>query len=470
MSQTQAEPPPTWSNRLLYCATPDPEQARRGRGFNLLLLSTIVIIGSTSPLFAALSGNAGQTLLVQWSLIGLMVGLYAATRRGFVIPAVAALLVGGTVAIVVAPTASATNFSVVLITPTFLTVVIIIAGMLLPARGMALTVAVEVAIAAWYYSGGGSPLLVEYRHSHPLEALVLSTMVPVLFMLVGVLAWFANRLIREATHDLRRQNAALARANLELGERERFRRELEIARSIQQRMLPAQLPQLPHIEIAAVCLPALETSGDSYDVLVSTAGAVHLIVSDACGKSVPAALLIALSRNTLRAALAHTDDPAAALTETNRVLAPDLLRHQFVAVSCVTLVPQSGVMHIANAGQMYPALVSPAGTGRSARCTFVETSGSRLPLGIVPAVVYTPQEWPVQAGDLLVCCTDGVIEATNPQGDLFSFERLAALLETLADPTHSAAAVLTQITTALTAWIGTGSAQDDITLLVVRLR
>jgi serine phosphatase RsbU (regulator of sigma subunit) len=464
-------PPTDWWGQLLYCAAPDPETARRGQGFNLILLALMVIIGGTAPLFAITTGNGVATLGMQWAIVAVMGGLYAASRRGWVTPGVLVLLVVGTLAILTAPAVSETDLGGEIVTPAFLALIVILAGVLLPAWGMALVVLIEVLLGYWYYSSGGGPQLTAFRAGHGLETQTLSLAVPLLYVQVGTLAWLANRLISGTVRELRQRNQALEQATADLAGKERLRSEIDIASNIQRRLLPTRLPTLPGLDLAAACHPAQETSGDSYDVVIGAGGAIHLIVSDACGKSVPAALISALCRNTLRAALTGTDDPGAALSEANRLLTPDMLQHQFVAVSCTTLGAASGRLSIANAGQVYPALTRPGKGTTPARCVFVETEGPRLPLGIIPDVTYQARDWPVQAGDLLVCCSDGVIEAPNPAGELFGFDRLSALLETLAeDRAASAETTLAALLATLTAWLGPGNpAPDDLTLVVARL-
>jgi serine phosphatase RsbU (regulator of sigma subunit) len=262
---------------------------------------------------------------------------------------------------------------------------------------------------------------------------------------------------------------SLAEARETLAAQERLQSELDIARNIQQRLLPRQVPLLAGFDLAAACQPARETSGDSYDLLLDTRGQLHLVVTDACGKSVPAALLVALSRNPLRAALTRTGDPAAALTETNRLLAPDLAAHQFVAVACATLDPLAQQLTLSNAGQVYPALVRAEAGGAPPTCTFLETPGPRLPLGLLADITYESLTVPLHPGDLLVCYSDGLVEATNEAGEQFGFEQLGELLVQLAGRPAPAADTLARIQQAVVAWAAGDPHPDDITVIVVQV-
>ncbi|HUS13626.1 MAG TPA: SpoIIE family protein phosphatase [Chloroflexia bacterium] len=267
--------------------------------------------------------------------------------------------------------------------------------------------------------------------------------------------------------------AALALRNAQLlvarAEQERLRSELEVARTIQRRLLPARVPQLPGLEIAAECLPAMETSGDSYDLLADERGTLHVVLSDACGKSVPAAMLIALSRNTLRSALTRTADPAQALTETNAILTPDLSRGQFLAVTCLSIDPAPRQVRLANAGQMYPLLARRGRDGAPATCEFIEPPPPRLPLGLIGSLTYGEICVPLEAGDLLVCYSDGLVDVAKQDGEQLGFDRLADLVCGAVRDGLDAPATLALLVGAAGNWGDRDTPRDDITLVVVRV-
>ncbi|HUS13625.1 MAG TPA: SpoIIE family protein phosphatase [Chloroflexia bacterium] len=267
--------------------------------------------------------------------------------------------------------------------------------------------------------------------------------------------------------------AALALRNAELlrerGEQERLRGELEIARTIQRNLLPAEVPQLPGLDIAATCVAAQETSGDSYDLRTDDAGTLHVVVADACGTGIPAAMLIALSRNTLRGALARTAAPAQALTETNAVLTPDLVQGQFVAVLCASIDATPRQVRLANAGQMYPLLARPGCDGTAATCELLETPLPRLPLGVDASLVYQETCVPLQPGDLLVCYSDGLVDLPRGDGEPFGFDRLTELVRKAAEAGADAATTLQAILTAARDWNHLEVPQDGLTIIAVRV-
>src|SRR5204863_2104549 len=115
---------------------------------------------------------------------------------------------------------------------------------------------------------------------------------------------------------------------------------------------------------------------------------------------------------------------------------------------CLALVPATGQVRVANAGQVYPVL---ARGGPAGACDFVETPAPRLPIGLVPDLTYEEITLTLYPGDLLVASSDGLIDARNAAGEPFGFDRLsAAVAAARARPT--AAAVLAEVLGAVSAW------------------
>lgn len=157
--------------------------------------------------------------------------------------------------------------------------------------------------------------------------------------------------------------------------RERIVTEMELASQIQRGLFPREIPQPPGYAIHAVCLPAQETSGDAYDVVTLDEG-LALIVADACGKGMAAAMMMGLARNTVRSELGYHVAPAPTLTSANRWLARDLER-SFVTLTYMLLDPTAHRITMANAGGLTPLL------RRDGKCQYLNSSGPALPLGII---------------------------------------------------------------------------------------
>ena len=140
-----------------------------------------------------------------------------------------------------------------------------------------------------------------------------------------------------------------------------------------------------------------------------------IVVGDVTGKGMQAGMLVALIVGAVRAAVQHSIDPAQILYEVNDQLCE---RGQAIATCVILRIDPSGVVTIANAGQLPPYLNG----------TEYEMEGA-FPLGMVPSVEYTTVNFSLQPGDSLFLMSDGVVEATNPEGALFGFDRVAELLK-----------------------------------------
>jgi len=220
--------------------------------------------------------------------------------------------------------------------------------------------------------------------------------------------------------------------------RQRVVTEMEIAREIQLGLFPRHIRQPVGYAIRATCLPAREASGDIYDV-VEIGERLALIVADACGKGVPAAMMMGLARNTVRSELGYYTDPAPTLTAANRWLNYDLGDRSFVALTYMLLDPIHHLITLSNAGGLSPILY------RAGVCSYLGTTGPSLPLGIIPDIDYQQVEVALQPDDLVICYTDGLVEAINKAEELYSFERLEA---------------------AICAWDGQGEAEGLISYLI----
>lgn len=252
-------------------------------------------------------------------------------------------------------------------------------------------------------------------------------------------------------------------------EQERIQREIEIARRVQQALFPAQIPQIPGLEIAAFCRPHRETSGDFYDLLALGDGNLGVVIGDVSGKSIPAAMVMVSAQSTIRAEAHNHSSPAEVLSHSNDMLYQNIPRGMFAAVSFARLDAHEGEMVWANAGQIYPVLLHrlrPPDPNAYPR--YLETTGAAFPLGITGAIEYNDQPLRLIPGDTVLFYTDGVIEAMNIEREIYGFERLERLVRTLAADL-SPQALIDAVLTDVTAFVGQADQHDDITLVAVKL-
>jgi predicted ester cyclase len=206
----------------------------------------------------------------------------------------------------------------------------------------------------------------------------------------------------------------------EAQERERIEHELQVARRIQQELLPEATPELDGWQIAAYYGPAREVGGDFYDFLEFPDGRLGLVVGDATGHGMPAALVMATTRGMLRAVVQTLESPGEVLARVNEALVADVPPSTFVTCFYGILDPKSGHLVYANAGHDLPYLWH----GGAAE----ELRARGMPLGLMPGMGYEEKEITLKRGEGVLFYSDGLVEAHDPHYEMFGFPRLRALL------------------------------------------
>jgi serine phosphatase RsbU (regulator of sigma subunit)/anti-sigma regulatory factor (Ser/Thr protein kinase) len=242
----------------------------------------------------------------------------------------------------------------------------------------------------------------------------------------------------------------------EAKERERIDQELRVAALIQQTLLPKELPALAGWEIDAYYRPARAVGGDFYDFISMGDGRLGLVIGDVTDKGVPAALVMATTRSTLRAAAQRVDDPGAILAEANEVLVKEIPPAMFVTCLFGILEPSTGKLTYANAGHNLPYVR----TGDEV----IELRATGMPLGLMPGMPYDVQTAVLAPGAAMLLTSDGIVEAHAPDGSMFGFDRLMHLVGDDEPKEGMMAAVLNE----LDRFCGPGHEQeDDVTMVAV---
>src|SRR5829696_6477950 len=252
---------------------------------------------------------------------------------------------------------------------------------------------------------------------------------------------------------------AEARLEQEVLKRERVEQELRVARSIQQASLPKEVPELEGWQIAPYYQPAREVGGDFYDFHLLPEGRVGLVVGDATGKGVPAALVMSTTCGMLRLAAQSHSSPSQMLQGVNEILFPNIPTNMFVTCFYAILNPNSGHLIYANAGHDLPYL------HRNGEAE--ELSARGMPLGLMSKMSYEEKETTLHVGEAALLYSDGLVEAHDPEGEMFGFPRLRALLaEHSAEDERLVGDFLME---ELYSFVGEGWEQeDDITLLTLK--
>jgi serine phosphatase RsbU (regulator of sigma subunit) len=203
--------------------------------------------------------------------------------------------------------------------------------------------------------------------------------------------------------------------------RERIEQELHVARRIQQASLPEAVPALEGWEIYPSYLPAREVGGDFFDFLELEDGRLGLVVGDATGKGVPAALVMSTTCGMIRAVTQASDySPGEVLQRVNEALATRIPANMFVTCFYGVLDPGTGSFSYANAGHDLP-YVRRGGYAQ-------ELMARGMPLGLMPGMSYEEKEIILGEGDRALFYSDGLVEAHNPEGAMFGFPRLQSLV------------------------------------------
>src|SRR5438046_2369997 len=253
------------------------------------------------------------------------------------------------------------------------------------------------------------------------------------------------------------QRQILIEQNARLEERTRIEQELRTAHLIQHSLLPKEVPALAGWQIATYYQSAREVGGDLYDFLTFEDGRLGLVIGDVADKGVPAAMVMASTRSMLRAAAQVTDSPGEVLARVNELLHADIPPNMFVTCFFAVLDPDSVKLRYANAGHDLP-YQRDAGKVCELRAT-------GMPLVVMPGMHYEEQEVIVAFDESILFYSDGLVEAHNPEREMFGFPRLKALLQE-----HIGGATLINfLLSDIRSFTGEGWEQeDDMTLLTLQ--
>ncbi len=242
-------------------------------------------------------------------------------------------------------------------------------------------------------------------------------------------------------------------------EKKRLQAQLEVARQVQLELLPESDPQAPGFDISGYNFPTEEVSGDYYDWVMIFEDQIGIVVADAAGKGIPAALLAAFLRASLRSAAQTGYAPHVAMARVNNLLWESIEDHQFVTAIYGMLDITNKTFVFSNAGHNPPLLINESGETRTIQY-------GDLPLGMFRDVRYHQHFLRFRPGDVLVIYTDGITEATNENGEEFGRDRLAQkVLEKIDLPAKQLVDFIHQ---EVLEFAGNENLDDDWTLFLVK--
>lgn len=271
---------------------------------------------------------------------------------------------------------------------------------------------------------------------------------------LGELAESFNQMTRDLKNYMERLHCTTA-------EQEKLLRELEIARRIQQNILPRETPAIEGIDVWGTNLPAREVGGDFFDYIPIDQNHWGITIADVSGKGMPAALFMGLSRTILRASASGNLDITAALRHANELICRDSTSGMFVTLFYGVFDTATKELTYINAGH-YPALLF---HGDMTETSHLEARG--IPLGITDMIELEEKSLPLQSGDILVLYTDGVTEAMNESETVFGEERLTRLiLDCRALPARD---IVRKVEDEILLFSGDQPQFDDLTLVVMKV-
>ena len=240
----------------------------------------------------------------------------------------------------------------------------------------------------------------------------------------------------------------------------RLERDLEMARQLQFRLLPPTLPKLENLDIAAKFVPARAIGGDLYDFVSYSMSRTALVVGDVSGKGAPAAIYAALVSGILRSHAPIEPGPAEMLSAVNFSLGERRIDGQFVSLIYAVWDDRNRTLKVANSGLPRP-IYSHAG-----KIEVIEATG--LPLGLFDDADYDEFTFRAKPGDLFVFFSDGILDASNRNEDLFGRERVEQIVA--ANPEASAEEVVKAIFRAVKEHVSGEEAFDDQTVVAIRVK
>ncbi len=251
----------------------------------------------------------------------------------------------------------------------------------------------------------------------------------------------------------------------EAAQRERVNREMEIAREVQERLFPQQMPNLPRATLAGHCRPALGVGGDYYDVFDLGEGRTGLAVGDVSGKGISAALLMASLRASLRGVtLDNPRDFANLMDKVNRLVFEASASNRYATFFFAAFDARTRRLECVNAGHNPPILLR---TGVDGNTETLRLEADGPVVGLLPLAPYTEQAMTLMPGDLLLLYTDGISEAMTHDDEEWGEDRLIASAEKVKN--KNACEILRDIFNDADAFTAGAPQHDDMTLLVLKL-
>jgi len=276
-----------------------------------------------------------------------------------------------------------------------------------------------------------------------------------------------GRFVREDEDFLTKLSAHMAmalenaRLHREVVEKQRLEREVALATEIQRSLLPDSPPVVPGYDIAVVNQMCYEVGGDYYDFLNLGPQSLLLVVADVEGKGVSSAMVMSNLQATLRALVMHLHSLEVLTLSLNEMIYNDTRSKKFLSIFLGLIDTRRNGLHYINGGHVPPILID----GQTGEYKLLEEGG--MVIGMFPSAEYSRGSAWLKPGDILVCCTDGIVESMDAKDDEYGSERLAASI--LKNRHRSAQEIVDLVLADVDEFSRDGTHVDDKVLMVVKV-
>jgi Stage II sporulation protein E (SpoIIE) len=288
---------------------------------------------------------------------------------------------------------------------------------------------------------------------------MIALIFPILFMGLGIYLVFRPGSVKD-------YEAYIPEYITRIAEKERFLKELEIARGVQMRFLPQKVPQSPNLEIVSLCQPAMEVGGDYFDFIRRDDRYMTILIGDVSGKGVSAAFYMTMVKGIIKTLSKKTLEPATLLAEANDIFYENAPRDVFITIIYGVFDLQEKTLTVASAGH------NPLIVWRQKDSVMEMINPRGLALGLAHGEQYQSKIdqkcIPISEKDVFVFYTDGVTEAMNTQDEVYGEERLKGVIKKFAH--LSPQQLQERIVESVAYFSGKAPQHDDFTMVVVKVR
>jgi serine phosphatase RsbU (regulator of sigma subunit) len=247
-------------------------------------------------------------------------------------------------------------------------------------------------------------------------------------------------------------------------EKDKMERDLDLARKIQQGLLPKCIPEMNGLDICGQMIPAQQVGGDYFDLIPLDDKKLYVIVGDVSGKGLPASLYMTKLQTMMRLACKTERSPKEILVEINKSFYESIERNWFVTLTLALFDTEKNTVKFCRAGHM-PILTAGNGTVNSYKTQGI---GLGLENGIIFERTLIEEEIPLRVGEIYAFFSDGITEAMNEKRDLFGEDKLTELLKNRTS--HRSSEIMDIVWNELTAFRGKAAPNDDMTMVLVKVK